>query len=86
VDFDYITRRPALESDNVGWRRYPVSMIGILEGSEFSLEMGLEISSEVISLERSRSISARSTNGLAARKAFSPRHTASAVRRKFVSA
>jgi len=43
VDFDYITRRPALESDNVGWRRYPVSMIGILEGSEFSLEMGLEI-------------------------------------------
>ena len=43
VDFDYITRRPALESDNVGWRRYPVSMIGILEGQEFSLEMGLEI-------------------------------------------
>jgi GTP cyclohydrolase I len=43
VDFDYVTRRPALESDNVGWRRYPVSMIGILEGTEFSLEMGLEI-------------------------------------------
>jgi GTP cyclohydrolase I len=43
VDFDYITRRPALQSDNEGWRRYPVSMIGILEGNEFSLEMGLEI-------------------------------------------
>ncbi|MEE8495293.1 MAG: GTP cyclohydrolase FolE2 [Xanthomonadales bacterium] len=43
VDFDYITRRPALKSDNEGWRRYPVSMIGILEGQEFSLEMGLEI-------------------------------------------
>ena len=43
VDFDYITRRPALESDNEGWRRYPVSMIGILEDQEFSLEMGLEI-------------------------------------------
>ena len=43
VDFDYITRRPALQSDNVGWRRYPVSMIGILEGNEFSLEMGLEV-------------------------------------------
>jgi GTP cyclohydrolase I len=43
VDFDYITRRPALQSDNEGWRRYPVSMIGILEGTEFSLEMGLEI-------------------------------------------
>jgi GTP cyclohydrolase I len=43
VDFDYVTRRPALESDNEGWRRYPVSMIGILEGNEFSLEMGLEV-------------------------------------------
>jgi GTP cyclohydrolase I len=43
VDFDYVTRRPALVSDNEGWRRYPVSMIGILEGNEFSLEMGLEV-------------------------------------------
>jgi GTP cyclohydrolase I len=43
VDFDYVIRRKALVSDNIGWRRYPVSMIGILEGQEFSLEMGLEI-------------------------------------------
>jgi GTP cyclohydrolase I len=43
VDFDYVVRRPALESDNEGWRRYPVSMIGALAGQEFSLEMGLEI-------------------------------------------
>ena len=43
VDFDFVTRRPALASDNAGWRRYPVSMIGILEGNEFSLEMGLEV-------------------------------------------
>ena len=43
VDFDYVIRRKALESDNVGWRRYPVSMIGILEGQEFSMEMGLEV-------------------------------------------
>jgi GTP cyclohydrolase I len=43
VDFDYVVRRPALASDNEGWRRYPVSMIGILEGQEFSLEMGLEV-------------------------------------------
>ena len=43
VDFDFVTRRPALASDNEGWRRYPVSMIGILEDNEFSLEMGLEI-------------------------------------------
>ena len=43
VDFDYVIRRRALVSDNVGWRRYPVSMIGILEGNEFALEMGLEV-------------------------------------------
>ncbi len=43
VDFDFVIRRKALESDNVGWRRYPVSMIGILEDQEFSLEMGLEV-------------------------------------------
>jgi GTP cyclohydrolase I len=43
VDFDYVTRRPALVSNNEGWRRYPVSMIGILEGNEFSLEMGIEV-------------------------------------------
>lgn len=43
IDFDYVIRRKALESDNVGWRRYPVSMIGILEGQDFSLEMGLEV-------------------------------------------
>ena len=43
VDFDYVVRRKALTSDNEGWHRYPVSMIGILEGQEFSLEMGLEV-------------------------------------------
>lgn len=43
IDFDYVVRRPALASDNEGWRRYPVSLIGILEGSDFSLEMGLEV-------------------------------------------
>ncbi|MFT5139198.1 MAG: GTP cyclohydrolase I [Lysobacterales bacterium] len=43
VDFDYVVRRKALTSDNEGWRRYPVSMIGMLEGQEFSLEMGLEV-------------------------------------------
>ena len=38
-----VVRRPALASDNEGWRRYPVSMIGIMTGQEFSLEMGLEV-------------------------------------------
>ena len=38
-----MVRRPALASDNEGWRRYPVSMIGIMEDQEFNLEMGLEV-------------------------------------------
>jgi len=43
IDFDYVTRRPALASNNEGWRRYPLSMIAILDAGEFSLEMGLEV-------------------------------------------
>jgi len=43
VDFDYVVRRPALASDNEGWRRYPVSMIGIMNDQDFELEMGLEV-------------------------------------------
>ena len=43
VDFDYMVRRKALESDNEGWKRYPVSLIGILDDKEFSVELGVEI-------------------------------------------
>ena len=43
VDFDYMVRRPALKSDNEGWKRYPISMIGILDENEFSVEVGLEV-------------------------------------------
>jgi GTP cyclohydrolase I len=39
VDFDYVARRKALSSENEGWRRYPVSMIGILEDQELGLEI-----------------------------------------------
>lgn len=43
VDFDYMVRRPALVSDNTGWRRYPVSLIGLMDDKGFHLEMGLKI-------------------------------------------
>ncbi|MCF6225663.1 MAG: GTP cyclohydrolase FolE2 [Xanthomonadales bacterium] len=43
VDFDYMVRRKALASDNSGWKRYPVTLIGILDGDKFSVEMGLEV-------------------------------------------
>ncbi len=43
VDFDYMVRRKALASDNAGWKRYPVTLIGIMDGDKFSVEMGLEV-------------------------------------------
>ena len=43
VDFDYLTRRKALKSDNEGWKMYPVSLIGLLDNNEFSVELGLEV-------------------------------------------
>jgi GTP cyclohydrolase I len=43
MDFDFMLRRPALMSDNTGWRRYPVSVIGHMKGSEFKLEIGLKV-------------------------------------------
>ncbi len=43
VDFDYMIRRQALASDNAGWKRYPVTLIGILDEHEYSVEMGLEV-------------------------------------------
>ncbi len=43
IDFDYLIRRPALVSDNSGWRRYPVSVIGQMKEQAFSLEMSLQV-------------------------------------------
>jgi len=43
IDFDYLVRRPALVSDNSGWRRYPVSLIGEIRDQQFRLEMSLRV-------------------------------------------
>src|SRR6056297_1347313 len=43
IDFEYLTRRNALASDNSGWRSYPFSIIATLEGKKFSLELSYEI-------------------------------------------
>ena len=43
IDFDYLVRRPALVSNNTGWRRYPVSLIGEIRDQEFRLEMSLRV-------------------------------------------
>jgi len=42
VHFDYLVRRPALVSDNTGWKSYPVSVTALLDRGQFSLELGVQ--------------------------------------------
>lgn len=40
--FDHLVRRPALASDNSGWKSYPVSITGVMDRGHFALELGLK--------------------------------------------
>lgn len=42
LHFDYLVRRPALVSDNTGWKSYPVSVTAVLDRGQFSLEIGVQ--------------------------------------------
>jgi GTP cyclohydrolase I len=43
IAFDHLVRRPALRSDNSGWKSYPLSVTGIMEKGQFILELGCEV-------------------------------------------
>jgi GTP cyclohydrolase I len=43
IEFDYLLRRPALVSDNSGWKSYPVSVGASMEQGRFELELGVEV-------------------------------------------
>ncbi|WP_158885606.1 GTP cyclohydrolase FolE2 [Rhodanobacter sp. L36] len=43
IKFDHLVRRPALRSNNSGWRSYPVSIEASLTNDEFLLELGTEV-------------------------------------------
>jgi len=44
VDFEALIRRPALVSDNSGWRAYPVSLLLMRSGDEVAhVELGFEV-------------------------------------------
>jgi GTP cyclohydrolase I len=43
LSFDYLAERRSLLSDNVGWRRYPVTISGTLENGRTSLSMDVQI-------------------------------------------
>jgi GTP cyclohydrolase I len=43
IHFEHLVRRPALRSDNSGWRAYPVCIEASLTGDDFLLEFGTEV-------------------------------------------
>ena len=43
IAFDQLLRRPALKSEHSGWKAYPVWISGLMEKSQFSLELGCEV-------------------------------------------
>ena len=43
LDFDFMVRRGALSSGYEGWKHYPVTVVGLLEGQEFTVELGVEV-------------------------------------------
>ena len=42
IHFNYLVRRPALISDNTGWKSYPVSVSALLDRGQFTLEVGVQ--------------------------------------------
>lgn len=43
IRFDYMVRRPALVSDNSGWRSYPVTVTGSMDNGHFTLELAYSV-------------------------------------------
>jgi GTP cyclohydrolase IB len=43
IGFDHLIRRPALKSDNSGWKSYPITVTGVMDRGHFSLELACEV-------------------------------------------
>ncbi|HET7269310.1 MAG TPA: GTP cyclohydrolase FolE2 [Oleiagrimonas sp.] len=43
IHFEQMVLRPALKSDNSGWRTYPVSIRATMRGEDFDVELGTEV-------------------------------------------
>lgn len=43
LKFEHLVRRPALASDNSGWKSYPVTITGVMDRGHFALELGLQV-------------------------------------------
>ena len=43
IAFDHLVRRPALVSENSGWKSYPVEITALMDKGQFTLELGVEV-------------------------------------------
>ncbi|MGB1221491.1 MAG: GTP cyclohydrolase FolE2 [Alcanivoracaceae bacterium] len=43
LDFEYSVRRPSLKSNYSGWKSYPVSIAGTLNGDDLRIELSVEV-------------------------------------------
>ncbi|HET6546018.1 MAG TPA: GTP cyclohydrolase FolE2 [Rhodanobacteraceae bacterium] len=43
LEFEQLLRRPALVSDNSGWKSYPVSITALMDRGHFTVELGCEV-------------------------------------------
>jgi GTP cyclohydrolase I len=43
IGFDHLLRRPALKSDNSGWKSYPLTLVGILQNGQCDIELHFSV-------------------------------------------
>jgi GTP cyclohydrolase I len=43
ISFDHLLRRPALKSDNSGWKSYPLTIVGIMHGGQCDIELHFSV-------------------------------------------
>ena len=43
IAFEHLLRRPALASDNSGWRAYPVRLTAVMERGHFAVELAVDV-------------------------------------------
>jgi GTP cyclohydrolase I len=43
VAFDHLLRRPALKSDNSGWKSYPLTIVGVLQNGQCDIELHFSV-------------------------------------------
>ena len=43
ISFDHLLRRPALKSDNSGWKSYPLTLVGVMQNGQCDIELHFSV-------------------------------------------